>query len=147
MAAGVGDFPPSSRVEEAYRTARGGGRRAHGPACARSREYPGLIRRFLVMVALVAGATPLGAQEPASPPPVEFMPRVAFHLSAEKLGGVENERYRWDTNFGGELDIIDYRVGRSTFVANYQAILGEEIRPLEPNQGNYILEGSRSEEH
>lgn len=96
-----------------------------------------------MMVALVA-ATPLSAQEPASPPPVEFMPRVAFHLSAEKLGGVADERYRWDTNFGGELDIIDYRAGRGTFVANYQAILGEEIRPFDPNQGNYILEGSAS---
>jgi hypothetical protein len=96
------------------------------------------------MVALVSGAAPLSAQEPASPPPIEFIPRVAFHLSAEKLGGVANERYRWDTNFGGELDIIDYRVGRSTFVANYQAILGEEIRPFDPNQGNYILEGSSS---
>ncbi len=41
----------------------------------------------------------------------------------------------WDTNFGGELDVIDYRTGRATFVANYQAILGDEFRHFDPNQG------------
>jgi hypothetical protein len=47
----------------------------------------------------------------------------------------------WDTNFGGELDLVDYGWGRATFVANYQAILGEQIRAFDPNQGNYILSG------
>jgi len=50
----------------------------------------------------------------------------------------------WDTNFGGELDVVDYRTGRATFVANYQAILGDEFRHFDPNQGNYILSGSSS---
>lgn len=50
----------------------------------------------------------------------------------------------WDTNFGGELDVIDYHNGRATFVANYQAILGDEFRNFDPNQGNYILSGSAS---
>jgi hypothetical protein len=49
-----------------------------------------------------------------------------------------------DTNFGGELDVVDYRTGRATFVANYQAILGDEFRHFDPNQGNYILSGSSS---
>ena len=35
------------------------------------------------------------------------------------------------------------RAGALTFVANYQAILGEEFRAFDPNQGNYILEGPR----
>lgn len=50
----------------------------------------------------------------------------------------------WDTNFGGWLDVIDYRTGRATFVANYQAILGDEFRNFDPNQGNYVLAGSSS---
>jgi hypothetical protein len=50
----------------------------------------------------------------------------------------------WDANFGGELDIVDYGVGRASFVANYQAILGDEFRHFDPNQGNYILSGSAS---
>jgi hypothetical protein len=47
-------------------------------------------------------------------------------------------------NFGGALDVIDYGTGRATFLANYQAILGDEIRHFDPNQGNYILSGTAS---
>jgi hypothetical protein len=50
----------------------------------------------------------------------------------------------WDTNFGGDIDFVDYGFGRTTFVANYQAILGEQFRNFDPNQGNYTLEGSSS---
>lgn len=74
---------------------------------------------------------------------VEFLPRSVFYLSAERLSG-DHVQFVWDTNFGGELDVIDYGVGRSTFVANYQAILGDEFRHFDPNQGNYILSGSTS---
>jgi hypothetical protein len=63
-------------------------------------------------------------------------------MSAELLGGTDDPRFVWDTNFGGELDVIDYRRGRLTFAANYQAVLGEELRAFDPNQGNYILEGA-----
>jgi hypothetical protein len=65
-------------------------------------------------------------------------------MSAEQIFGVEDPRFRYDTNFGGELDLVDYGVGRMTFTANYQAILGEELRKFDPNQGNYILEGTVS---
>ena len=47
----------------------------------------------------------------------------------------------WDTNFGGEMDAVRYRATRVTFVANYQAMLGEQFRAFDPNQGNYILSG------
>lgn len=73
---------------------------------------------------------------------VSFLPRAAFHMSAEHLGGVDDERFRWDTNFGGELDLVDYTRGRLIFAANYQAILGNELQKFDPNQGNYILEGA-----
>ena len=56
----------------------------------------------------------------------------------------EDPRFVWDANFGGELDMVDYGRGRATFVANYQTILGSEFRAFDPNQGNYILEGSTS---
>ena len=73
---------------------------------------------------------------------VSFLPRATFHLSAEHLGGVDDERFTWDTNFGGELDLVDYTRGRLIFAANYQAILGTELQKFDPNQGNYILEGA-----
>jgi hypothetical protein len=71
---------------------------------------------------------------------VQFLPRYTFHLAAEHLSSA-NRRLVWDTNFGGEMDLVDYGLGRATFAANYQAILGEEIRAFDPNQGNYTLSG------
>jgi hypothetical protein len=86
----------------------------------------------------------LGAQTTSSPPAVEFIPRAAFYMSAELLGGTPDPRLIWDANFGGEIDVVDYRRGRLTFAANYQVVLGDELRAFDPNQGNYILEGALS---
>ena len=105
-----------------------------------------MTRALLVTLALaVAGAVPARAQDapPAAPSGVEFLSRFDFHVSLEHLVSKER-RYAWDANFGGELDMIDYGLGRATFVANYQTILGDEFREFDPNQGNYILEGSAS---
>ena len=101
------------------------------------------MRSHLLVLALLVCATPLHAQTTATPPAVEFLSRAVFYMSAELLAD-EDPRLVWDTNFGGELDVIDYRAGRLTFAANYQAILGEELRAFDPNQGNYILEGAAS---
>jgi len=64
-------------------------------------------------------------------------------MTAEHLSSAD-PRYVWDANFGGELDIVDYGVGRFSFEANYQVILGEQIRAFDPNQGNYVLAGLAS---
>jgi hypothetical protein len=104
------------------------------------------IQSAAVALALVLCAHPAAAQDPSGDPPsprIEFLPRSVFHMSAEHLSG-DDVMFVWDTNFGGELDVIDYRTGRATFVANYQAILGDEFRHFDPNQGNYILSGSAS---
>jgi hypothetical protein len=73
-----------------------------------------------------------------SAPAVDFMPRTAFHMSADHLSS-DDPRFVWDADFGGEFDIVDYRTGRVTFEGNYEVVLGEEIRAFDPNQGNYIL--------
>ena len=101
-------------------------------------------RHILLAAALLASAVPLNAQTAPSTPALEFIPRAVFYLSGELLAGIDDERFVWDTNLGGEIDIIDYRTGRLTFVTNYQAMLGKEFRNFDPNQGNYILEGSAS---
>jgi hypothetical protein len=105
-----------------------------------------VTRALLVALALAAaGAVPARAQDvqPAAPTGVEFFSRFDFRVSLEHLVSDER-RYVWDANFGGDLDMIDYGLGRATFVANYQTILGNEFREFDPNQGNYILEGSAS---
>src|SRR4051812_17644646 len=99
----------------------------------------------------MAGAAVPAAAQPTSGAPApaqastatEFLPRYTFHLAAEHLSS-DDRQFVWDTNFGGELDLVDCVAGRATFVANYQAILGEQFRRFDPNQGNYILGGSLS---
>jgi hypothetical protein len=111
-----------------------------------------VIHRAIAALAIAASATTAAAQtgqpaqsaQAASPArTIELLPRYTFHLTAEHMS-TSDERFVWDTNFGGELDFVDYGVGRGTFVANYQAILGEQFRRFDPNQGNYILGGSLS---
>lgn len=104
-------------------------------------------QRVVVTLALLLCARAAAAQTPTEDNPqaskIELLPRSAFHISAEHLSD-EDIMFVWDTNFGGELDVIGYGNGRATFVANYQAILGDEFRHFDPNQGNYILAGSTS---
>jgi hypothetical protein len=100
-----------------------------------------VIRRTLGALALIAGAGwPAGAQ---TTPAVEFVPRTVFHMDAQQLTG-DDPRFVWEANLGGEIDLVDYRRGRLTFFANYQVGMGDELRKFDPNQGNYILEGSAS---
>ncbi len=55
-----------------------------------------------------------------------------------------DERFSWDTHFGGDMDIVDYVGGRVNVLVDYEAMLGSEYRPFDPNQGNYTLEASGS---
>jgi hypothetical protein len=86
------------------------------------------------------------APAPASP---NFLTRYDFHLSAAKLNlstrdNVEDQRFVWDTHFGGDLDVADYVYGRTSMLVDYEAVLGSEFRVFDPNQGNYTLEASSS---
>jgi hypothetical protein len=83
---------------------------------------------------------PPSAAPPASP---GFMSRSDFHLSADSLASAD-DRFKWDTHFGGDVDLVDYKYGRATLLADYQAVLGDQLRPFDPNQGNYLLEASSS---
>jgi hypothetical protein len=93
-------------------------------------------RALAFVVFLAASAAPAGAQG------VSFLPRSAFQMSAERIFGSGDERFRWDADFGGVLDFVDYTYGRLIFLANYEAILGEQFQLFDPNQGNYTLEGA-----
>jgi hypothetical protein len=74
---------------------------------------------------------------------VEFLPRTAFRMGAEHISS-DDPRLVWEANFGGDVDFVDYGFGRATVAANYQVMLGEQLRKFDPNQGNYLLEGSTS---
>lgn len=102
------------------------------------------MTRAVIITAVIFGWATSAAAQTVSGVGVSFLTRGAFHLNAEHLSGIDDERFRWDTNFGGDLDFVDYTIGRLTFAANYQAILGEELWAFDPNQGNYLLEGALS---
>jgi hypothetical protein len=89
----------------------------------------------LLVTPAVFAQQPL-AEVPATP---QFLSRYGFHLSAAALAH-DDQRYSWDMLFGGEIDVVDYVVGRTTSTINYQAVLGHEYRAFDPYQGNYILE-------
>jgi hypothetical protein len=108
-----------------------------------------LGRPALAVTALVlALAVPAAAQYPAplaEPPSTpQFMPRYDFRLSAAYLRTDDPTNFMWDTHWGGDLDLVDYVKGRAGVLIDYQAVLGDEYRPFDPNQGNYTLEASGS---
>ena len=111
----------------------------------RARLSAPLIACFVLMLA--AGAR---AQEPTQPTvttaPAEpdFLTRYDFHLNAAGLITslpATDQRFSWDTHFGGSLDLVDFVAGRAGVLLDYEAVLGSEFRPFDPNQGNYTLEG------
>jgi hypothetical protein len=105
-----------------------------------------LNRPIIVAAGFILYLTsPAAAQQPLASPPAspQFLSHYDFHLSAAALAN-DDPRYSWDTHFGGAIDIVDYVYGRAATVMDYEAVLGNELRPFDPNQGNYILELSTS---
>jgi hypothetical protein len=101
----------------------------------------GVIAVLLSLCTALPAAALSVTPDPAAT--VTFLPRYVFHLTAEHLSS-DDERFTWDANYGGELDIVDYGAGRFTFYANYQVITGDQLRAFDANQGNYILGGRLS---
>src|SRR6266702_4091465 len=50
----------------------------------------------------------------------------------------------WDGRVGGDMDLVDYVTGRTSFFAEYDVVMGNQLRPFDPNQGNYTFEGATS---
>jgi hypothetical protein len=102
--------------------------------------------RTLGVLGLLLAATTASAQTispssaPASP---EFLSNYNFHLGMSKLA-IDDQRFSSDAHYGGDIDLVDYVVGRVNFLADYETVLGTEYRPFDPNQANYVLEGSLS---
>ncbi len=104
------------------------------------------VRALAVAVLLIAAAArPAVAQQPLpeAPSSPQFMSRFDFRMWANALA-YDDPRFTWDTHWAGDFDLIDYVAGRMTFLADYQALLGEEFRPFDPYQSNYYLAVSAS---
>jgi hypothetical protein len=121
------------------------------PAVDRSLVFP-ILSACLLLAAtagpVAAQVQPVVAPAPATP---EFLTRFDFHLTIDRLmrsltpqQKLFDQRFSWDSHYGGSFDLVDYVVGRATVTIDYQAVMGSEFRPFDPNQANYILEASLS---
>ena len=99
-----------------------------------------MTRHVVLAVALILTAVPASAQTVSSSP---FLSRLDFWVAMEHLSH-DDPRFVWDARWAAELDLVDYGSGRTMVAAEYQTMLGEEFRIFDPNQGNYMLEGSSS---
>lgn len=104
---------------------------------------------FTVALAAHAAAQDTQPTVAAAPAVPEFLGRYAFNLSIASLmpstptpaPAVPDDRFSWDSHFGGSFDFADLVVARLGVRADFQAVMGSEYRPFDPNQGNYTLEG------
>ena len=99
-----------------------------------------MTRGVLCGLILATLAAPASAQTTVASP---FLSRFDFRVGLEHLSH-DDPRYVWDAKWAAELDLVDYGAGRVMFAAEYQTMIGEEFRFFDPNQGNYMLEGSGS---
>ncbi len=114
---------------------------------------------LVLFVALwVVSAPRAAAQQPQpvvapAPAQTEFFSRSDFHLNAAWIRSsstssvgqrIADERFTWDTFWGGSVDLVDYVTGRLAVLIDYEAVLGSEFQAFDPNQGNYTLEASAS---
>jgi len=107
--------------------------------------------RCLLVLALIAGGAAAAAAQQPGPQPLEgpdttfgFFSRYDYQIEINVLSGDNGREFRWDTHYGAAFDLINYLKGRLSIVADYEAVLGSELRPFDPNQGIYILEPSAS---
>jgi len=128
---------------------------------------------FAIACLLLAAAADAAAQQPVvapAPAQPEFFSRFDFHLNAAWLGEstpplttapvtttavavlspaaaaqyAAAHRYSFDTHWGGSLDFVDYVLGRTSFIIDYEALIGDEFRLFDPNQAVYTLEAASS---
>lgn len=106
-----------------------------------------MSHRILIAVCLTLclASTVLAQQTPRADAPtsLEYLSRFDYLLSAAALAN-DDIRYGWDVHFSGDVDVVDYVRGRLASYMDYQVMLGDELRPFDPNQANYTLELSMS---
>jgi hypothetical protein len=95
-----------------------------------------------VAVVLTAWSAPVSAQAPRILRPAEragFLTAFDYHLSLEAIGS-DDPQFAWAGQFGGAFDVVGGPRGRGNVAFNYETVLGDELQPFDPNQGNYAIE-------
>ena len=103
----------------------------------------------LILLLTTSAAAQQEPQQLYVPPPPgpEFFSRFDFRMSVESLSPPKDtpaeqadERFSWDTRFGGSFDVVDLVRLRAGAIVDFEAVEGSQYRPFDPNQGNYTLE-------
>jgi hypothetical protein len=107
------------------------------------------VRRLKSRITLIAflwtAATVAYAQEPIAiaPASAQFLPRFDFAVSFAALSSPD-PRFSYDSVATLDLDVLDYVKGRTSVLAQYNVVMGNQQQLFDPTQGNYSLEGSSS---
>ncbi|MDP6579843.1 MAG: hypothetical protein QF681_04225 [Vicinamibacterales bacterium] len=68
-----------------------------------------------------------------------FLTSYRFHLNALRLVS-NDDNFVWDTDFGGDMDVFDLQYVRGNVLVNFESIVGEQLRAIDPNQANYMVD-------
>ena len=103
------------------------------------------IRAIALVACLLLAASRAHAQQPIAVPPTspEFLSRFDFQILFAALAS-KDPRFSWDGRATGDFDVVDYVKGRTSVFAQYEVIMGNQLGPFDPNQGNYTFEGFSS---
>jgi hypothetical protein len=94
------------------------------------------------LLALVVQIAPASAQAPRIIRPTDapgFLTAFNYHFSLEAIGS-DDPQFSWVGHFGGDFDIVAGPRGRANAAFDYETVLGDELQPFDPNQGNYEIE-------
>lgn len=96
-----------------------------------------------VLVGLATGgsaaaqAVPRERAVPAPPP--GWLTSAFFHLAIESLLPPA-DAFAWNTELGGDVDLLDFGAGRINVLVHYEALLGDQLQRFDPNQSLYTLQ-------
>jgi hypothetical protein len=100
-------------------------------------------RWLVVAVSACLIAAPAAAQPPVTlrEPGIHvgFLPRITMMTSVEAIGE-PGPVFDWDADIGMSVDVVDFGRGRVNVGFNYEAVLGHELQPFDPRQGNYNID-------
>lgn len=96
---------------------------------------------------LLLPAAPVIAQVIGGPRPVQtadrqlgFLTRYDVHTRAARLTGAGDALYVWDTDLGIDMDVFDLDFARGSVFFNFETIVGNERRAIDPTQTNYTMD-------
>ena len=77
---------------------------------------------------------------PISEPALGFLTRFDAHLNAAGISGDGESQFEWDSDVGVDMDVFDLDLVRGNVFINVETMVGDERRPIDPNQSAYTFD-------